>query len=613
MCGIAGFFDTRLSATDQGPLLQRMLELIAHRGPDARGTHLKGDIALGHNRLAIIDLSEEGNQPMHRNGLSIVFNGEIYNYIEIRSELQRQGCVFHTGTDTEVILAAYQQYGQACVDHFVGMWAFAIWDENKHELFCSRDRFGIKPFYYIVQGTRFYFGSEYKALYPSPLFSDDLNLSQVNRGLQMGWNAWHDETYFECIRSLPAAHNLLFKSDGSLSLNRYWEIHPERTVSLDMEDARAEFQRLFVDSVKLHMRSDVEVGACLSGGLDSSAIASVIGKEFTGTRLKTFTVYYEGKDEVDERPWVSEVIRAYPTLDPSYFSPSEDDITGSFSKAIWHADVPLAGSSPISQYFVMQLAAAKGIKVVLDGQGSDEMLAGYMHSFYRLMGGHLKSMRFGAALHELNSHSARQGFGIKKKADLFAKSLLAGIRSEQDLYAFEYRHYFPLLANGGGIPFSLKEKSGTRLNRFLYQLMTATSLPTLLQFEDRNSMAFSIESRVPFLDHRLVEFVFSLPDEAKFSSGITKRVLREGLTGILPDSIAARTDKKGFVTPGEVKWLRGPLRYLLDQDFRKMDFLNTEKVFGVIREFKAGDNRHANLVWRLAVLRYWMEHGRIHA
>ena len=610
MCGIAGFFDNRLSSSDREPVLHRMLESIAHRGPDARGLHFDGGMALGHNRLAIIDLSEEGNQPMRRGGLWIVFNGEIYNYIEIREELRSKGIAFQTGTDTEVILAAYQQYGPSCVDRFVGMWAFAIWDESKRELFCSRDRFGIKPFYYIVKGNRFYFGSEYKALYPSPVFSDELNLNHVNRGLQMGWNAWHDETYYTCIRSLPPAYNLVFKPDSPLQLNRYWDIHPEKTVNLTLEEAGGEFRRLFVDSVKLHMRSDVEVGACLSGGLDSSAIASVIGQEFSETRLKTFTVYYEGKGEVDERPWVSELLRVYPTLDPSYFSPGDDDIAGSFAKAIWHADVPLAGSSPISQYFVMQLAAKSGIKVLLDGQGSDEMLAGYMHSFYRLMGGHLSAMRIGAAVSELNAHSRRQGFGMKKKADLFAKSMLAGFRSEQDLYAFEYRHFFPLLTNRGGVPFRLEDKPGSRLNRFLFQLMTATSLPTLLQFEDRNSMAFSIESRVPFLDHRLVEFVFSLNDDAKFSSGITKRVLREGMAGILPDAIAARADKKGFVTPGEVKWLRGPLRFLLEQDFSKMEFLNVDRTMQVVREFKAGENRNANLVWRLAVLKYWMDNGR---
>lgn len=611
MCGVCGFYDGRLDSTEQFATLHKMLEAIGHRGPDFRGDYYSGPLALGHNRLAILDLNKESNQPMQKHGCQIVFNGEIYNYIELRKEFEREGYQFTTNSDTEVILVAYQKHGRDCVRFFVGMWAFAIWDESKQELFCSRDRFGIKPFYYIAQGTRFYFGSEYKALYPSALFTDTLNLEQVNRGLQLGWNAWHDESYYKCLRSLPPAHNLVFKPDGSLELIRFWDIHPERTVTMSMVEASSEFQRLFVNSVKLHMRSDVEVGACLSGGLDSSAIASVIGKEFSSTRLKTFTVYYEGRNEVDERPWVSEVLNAYPNLDPSYFSPSDDEIAGSFAKAIWHADVPLAGSSPISQYFVMQLAAKSGIKVLLDGQGSDEMLAGYMHSFYRLMGGHLSAMRLRAAISELNAHSRRQGFGMKKKADLFAKSLLAGFKSEQDLYAFEYRHYFPLLTNKGGVPFQLQDKPGSRLNRFLFQLMTATSLPSLLQFEDRNSMAFSIESRVPFLDHRLVEFVFSLNDDAKFSSGITKRVLREGMAGILPDAIAARSDKKGFVTPGEVKWLRGPLRFLLEQDFSTLEFLNVDRTMQVVREFKSGENRNANLVWRLAVLKYWMDNGRI--
>lgn len=607
MCGIAGFIDGRLNNNIRAALLESMLVNIAHRGPDARGTYFDGPVALGHNRLSIIDLSAEGNQPMHRGHLHIVYNGEVYNYREIRTQLEAEGVTFHSHSDTEVILASYEKYGPECVKLFMGMWAFVIWDDKSKTLFCSRDRFGIKPFFYIREGDRFYFGSEYKVFFPAPVFRKDINLSQVFRGLQMGWNAWHDDTYYDCIKSLPPAHNMLVGSDGSVSVSRYWDIDTERENRMDYREAKDEFRRLFLDSVRLHMRSDVEVGACLSGGIDSSAIASVVGKEFSGTRFRTFTVYYEGKDEVDERPWVAEVLKAYPGLEPSYFSPTDDEIAASFEKAIWHADVPLAGSSPISQYFVMQLAASKGIKVLLDGQGSDEMLAGYMHSFYRLMGGYLGKMKIASAFRELAAHSSRQGFGMKKKADLFAKSVLAGIRSEQDLYEFEYLHYFPLLAKDKKVPFRLADKGGSRLNQFLYQLTTATSLPTLLQFEDRNSMAFSIESRVPFLDHRIAEFAFSLPDSAKMHDGVTKRILRESLPGYLPEAIAGRKDKKGFVTPGEVKWLRGPLRFLLEQDTRRLDFLDRNKVNEVLEGFKKGDNRNANLVWRLVVLNYWLK------
>lgn len=609
MCGIAGFIDTKLSVGEQEALLEKMLESIAHRGPDARGKYFDGPVGLGHNRLSIIDLSADGNQPMQRGQLMIVYNGEVYNYREIRKELEVQGVQFKTQSDTEVILAAYEQYGTSCVQKFMGMWSFAIWDQQKQLLFCSRDRFGIKPFYYLNEGGRFYFGSEYKAIFPSSLFKSAINEAQVSRGLQLGWNAYHDETYYTCLRSLPAAHNLIYRIGGQVEVARYWDIDTEKQTTISRGDAQEQFRNMFLDSVRMHMRSDVEVGGCLSGGLDSSAIASVIGDEFKSSRFKTFTVYYEGQGEVDERPWVQEVLNKYPQLDPYYFTPSDDDIRNSFERAIRHADVPLAGSSPISQYFVMQLAASKGIKVLLDGQGSDEMLGGYMHSFYRLIGGDLTGMKIGRALNEISTHASRQGFSFGKKADLFLKSLLAGFRDEQELYELEYKRYLPFLSRDNHIPFQLAHKEGSRLNTFLYQLTFASSLPTLLQFEDRNSMAFSIESRVPFLDHRLVEFAFSLPNEAKIHKGATKRILRESLTGLMPEAITQRKDKKGFVTPGEVKWLRGPLKHLLDQNFNDIDFIRNNIATNLIGDFKKGDNRYAQMVWRLVVLNWWIKHS----
>lgn len=604
MCGIAGFVDSRMGEDDSRQTLSRMLEAIAHRGPDARDMWHHGSLALGHNRLSILDLSADGKQPMHAFGNVIVFNGEIYNYREIRKELELLGDRFHTQTDTEVILAAYRRYGVDCVQRFVGMWAFALWDTEKRRLFCSRDRFGIKPFHYILQGDRFYFGSEYKALRHSPLFSNKLNVDQALRGLQLGWNAYRDESYYDCIKTLPAGCNLIY-DQGRTEISRYWDIDLNRKEFLSPEDQVARFRELFIDSVRLHMRSDVEVGACLSGGLDSSAIVSAASKEFPDASMKTFTVYYEGKDAVDERPWVKEVISSYPQLKPFYLQPTEEEIRASFDRAIYHADVPLAGSSPVSQYFVMQLAASQGIKVVLDGQGSDEFLGGYLHSFYRLIGSYFLNLKWGRGMSTLHDHIERQGFTSAKGRDVLLKSVMTGLLSEQHLYATEYKKYFPFLGLSGRIPFTLEKEGSSRLSRFLYHLMFTTSLPTLLQFEDRNSMAFSIESRVPFLDHRLVEFAFSLSDETKINKAETKWVLRQALQGILPKRIAERRDKKGFVTPGEVRWLRGPLSHLLEADLRSLDFLNIPKAQSLINDFKSGDTKNANLVWRLAVLSDW--------
>ncbi|MEI6815569.1 MAG: asparagine synthase (glutamine-hydrolyzing) [Bacteroidota bacterium] len=606
MCGIAGFIDPSLKNKEQADaLLENMLETIAYRGPDARGKWIEMPVALGHNRLSIIDLSEGGKQPMHFEDYVITFNGEIYNYIEVREELIKKGYQFKSSSDTEVILAAYKEYGESCVNHFIGMWAMVIYTKSSGKLFASRDRFGIKPLYYIQSGDKFYFGSEYKPLKVAPVFSNELNLNQINRGLQLGWITYNDETYFEKIKVLPEGCNLNFLN-GKVNVYKYWDIDLNIKSPLSFVEKKTRFSELFSESIKLHNRSDVEVGECLSGGLDSSSIACAINKIFPETPFKTFTVYYEGMDAVDERPWVNEVLKQCKNITPYYASPTDDEIASEFKNIVHHADIPIAGSSPISQYFVMKLAGSKKIKVILDGQGSDEYLAGYMHSFYRQIGGLIRNLNVINALGVLSEHKRQQGFSMTKSADIFAKSILAGMKSEEDLYRMEYKHYFPFLPLNDGDTVSLNTKSGSRLNNFLYQLMFHTSLPHLLHYEDRNSMAFSIESRVPFLDHRLVEFAFSLNDFDKINHGETKYILRKSLSNLLPEKIANRKDKKGFVTPGEVKWLRGPLKFLLDGNFTNLSMLNQQKLNAVINKYKAGDNSQAVFVWRICMLNYWL-------
>ncbi|TAH42207.1 MAG: asparagine synthase (glutamine-hydrolyzing) [Bacteroidetes bacterium] len=606
MCGIAGFYDSHISPESAESLIQGMLKSIGHRGPDARSTRYIRPLSLGHNRLSIIDLSEDGNQPMEYFGAVIVFNGEIYNYKELRDDLRLKGYEFRTESDTEVILASYREYGEACVEKFVGMWAFALWDIKEEFLFCSRDRFGIKPFYYIHENDRFYFGSEYRQLKLCPLFSKELNWAQVSRGLQLGWIGFKDETYYSNLKSLPAACNLVF-ANGKATVRHYWDISTAESSKGSFYEKAERFRELFIDSVRLHMRSDVEVGACLSGGLDSSSIVSVVSKEFTEKKFKTFTIYYDGKNEVDERPWVNEVLKGNPNLSPHFLMPKEQDVAEVFDHALFHSEVPMAGSSPISQYFVMKLAKENGMKVLLDGQGSDEYLAGYMHSFYRLIGGKFRNLNFIGGISEWTNHAKVQQMNFSKRVDVLLKSILTTALSEKQLYTFEYRNYFPFLGPDQKTPFEFKHLNGSPLKKFLYHLMFNTSLPNLLHYEDRNSMAFSIESRVPFLDHRLVEFAFSLCDDDLIHKGTTKRILRKGLEGIIPDTIAQRKDKKGFVTPGEIKWLRGPLSFLLESDFKRLDNLDKKEIKNLIQEFKKGDNRNANLVWRVVVLDYWLK------
>lgn len=609
MCGIAGFYDANLNSVVADNTISNMLEAIAHRGPDARGVWMHEGLVMGHNRLSIIDLSEEANQPLFYNQFTIVFNGEVYNYLEIKKELISLGFEFKTQSDTEVVLAAYQQWGRDCVKRFMGMWAFVIFDKNTNTIFASRDRFGIKPFYYIFDNGRFYFGSEYKALKQSPLFKNDLNFNQVSRGLQLGWLCYDDETYFDKIKSLPGAHNLSLQLvNGSLHFEKYWTLETGNYSTLSFNEKKDLFRQKFEESVNLHMRADVTVGSCLSGGLDSSAIVSMVQQLHPGTAYKSFSIYYDGDGDVDERYFIKEVLKKYPAIEPFYKMPTNNEIEESFHKALFHADVPATGSSFISQYFLMKLIGENNIKVVLDGQGSDEYLAGYMHSFYRLIGDDFKQFSLMNAITKTNNIAEQLQLSVSKKVSHFAKSFLTVFNDEQSLYALEYKNYLPFLSKDATtVPFQLKNSDGNRLDSFLNQLLFTTSLPSLLQYEDRNSMAFSIESRVPFLDHRLVEFAFTLKNEDKINGTETKYILRKALGNIMPDEITNRKDKKGFVTPGENKWLRGPLKHLLEIDYSQLDFLQTTKVKTLVDEYLKGDNANAVLVWRIATLNYWIK------
>jgi asparagine synthase (glutamine-hydrolysing) len=431
------------------------------------------------------------------------------------------------------------------------MWAFAIWDKTKKELFCSRDRFGIKPLYYIHAGKRFYFGSEYKPLKLSPVFDSAFNYRQMGRGLLYEMVSYHDETYFDCLKILPERSNLIFK-DGGVSVTEYWDIEPTRKFRGTFEDKKARFLELFRDSVKLHLRSDVEVGGCLSGGLDSASIASVIGKDHASLPLKTFTIYYQGQNAMDERRWVAEMAEAYSNIESLCYSPPDDEVAASFEKAVALHDVPVLMSTAISYYFVMKLASQCGIKVMLHGQGSDEYLGGYSPSYDRLI------------------HWSSLG---------------------RD----------PLPELGG------KRMGGSRLKQYLYHLMFYDPLPFLLHYADRMSMGLSIETRVPFLDHRLIEFVHSLDDNDVIFLGKTKYILRSSLQDYLPARIANRMKKQPFFGGEAAAWLRGPLGYLNDVqfDFDRLRLLDPVKVNDLLRRFRLGDNSQAGLIWKLVTLSYW--------
>jgi asparagine synthase (glutamine-hydrolysing) len=608
MCGIAGVYNPELSPEESGGILTDMLQSMRHRGPDHTGTYDAYPLMLGHNRLSILDLSEAAHQPFKYHHVVVILNGEIYNYRELKIELAAKGYDFHTQSDTEVLAAAYLAWGEQCVMKFIGMWAFAIWNPREETLFCSRDRFGIKPFNYIRNGTGFYFASEYKALRKVPSFIPEINTAQVARGLNLGWVSYKDETYFKQIQALPAACNLIFNGK-SVRVEKYWDIDLNTKNGMSESDRTERFLELFQDSVNLQLRSDVKLGTCLSGGLDSSSILSVVANLLKGNQVNAFTIYYDGLDEVDERPWAEKVVQKYPNIQWNTFQPTDDMLLDAFEKTQYHVETPLSGSSPISQYFVMQMAAEQRVKVLLDGQGADEYLAGYMHAFDRLIGQKISHLRLLKALKAIWWHQKRHKLSPSQLLFFLAKSIIASTAGEQKFFTYAYKNKQQQVLNlkDEKIPFSINgADTGNAFDHYLYHQVFTTSLPTLLHYEDRNSMAFSIESRVPFLDHRLVEFCFELDNYEKIKEGETKKILRNALSGILPDEIRDRQDKKGFVTPGENKWLRGPLKNLLHVDFNDHDFIDNRKAKNVINSYVNG-NQNSLLAWRLVSLNYWLK------
>lgn len=607
MCGIAGFVSPDLNENEGYSVLEKMLKRIHHRGPDAWGMFHQNSTYLGHKRLSIIDLHEVSNQPFHRGDYTIVFNGEIYNYIEVRQTLIEKGHTFKTASDTEVILAAYEEYGSQCVQHFMGMWAFAILNKKQNSLFCSRDRFGIKPFYYSHSAGDFVFASEMKAVLAHPKTSKQINNSAISRYLQLGWIDNGKDTFFEFIQVLPPAHNA-FVVDGNIKLERYWNIEPKASTLLEEDEIVFTFRTLLRNSVVLHNRSDVKVGACLSGGLDSSTLCAMMASSDSQTNFQAFHIFYTGKSGVDERIYAQEIQKRYANqIELHTLSPSENDLANHYDDFMQNLELPPMSSSPYSQYFVMKLAAQHGVKVVLDGQGADEYMAGYKHAVYRYLHDVIKQRGIGAGLKALKQVSEIASYTSNAKLSALLKTVLTFVFTETKLYKLEFKHSKPFVGiNDGHISIQHPEFE-QRLLQFLYHQLFQTSLNNLLYYEDRNSMRFSIESRVPFLDHRLPEFVFQNASNLLIKDGWSKYLLRKSGEPFLPESITYRRDKKGFVTPGEILWMNGVLKpYLMEPDLVfPENSVDKSKANKLKKSYQRGELKNADLVWRLSNFSYW--------
>lgn len=626
MCGIAGFISLPGAPLRNAKMsLEAMGQLIAHRGPDGFGlwTDDAQRIGLVHRRLSIIDLSAAGDQPMHApNGTVISYNGEIYNFIELREQLSVHW-PFRSRSDTEVILAAYDRWGEGCVEHLRGMFAFAIWDERKKKLFAARDRFGIKPFHYTLQRGVLYFSSEAKALLPF-LDEIDTDTDAFSEYLTFQYTIG-EKTLFKSISTLLPGH-MLRVEDGSLSTRRYWDVQ----YNVDFDHSPAYFERRFVellsDSMQVHHRSDVPVGSYVSGGLDSSLVALLASKHdhrsrdaFHGRFLE-----YPGYDESDYARVVTELAgMSLHTVDIT-----AEDFRSHIGEVIYHLDFPVAGPGSFPQYMVSALAG-KHLKVVLGGQGGDELLGGYARYLVAYLEQSIKAAIDGTyrnGNYVVTIESIVPNLGLLREYKPLMKEFW-----REGLFEDLAHRYFRLVDRStdmvGEVDWAVLNKENVfesfrsifnnqenvrkeayfdKMTHFDFKCL----LPALLHVEDRMSMAHGLESRVPLLDHPLVEFLATVPADVKFMGGQMKQLMKTAYQDTLPKAVLERRDKMGFPVPLK-EWFDGSLKgFVLDifseQRSKHRPFFNSDVVLSSFGE----QSRFSRKTWGLLSLELW--HQRFH-
>jgi asparagine synthase (glutamine-hydrolysing) len=592
--------------------------------PAERSVPQRDDIrvALGHRRLSIVDLSPGGYQPMAtaERDLWVVYNGEIYNHVELREELRALGHAFRSQSDTEVLLAAYRAWGRDCLARFNGMFAFVLVDRNRRTLFAARDRFGVKPLYWWADPRAgLALASEIKQLGALPEWRARLNGQRAYDFLVWGLFDHTSETLFREVNQLAGGECLevdLHRAGAAPKPERWYALRP-RPFSGGIDRAAEEFGDLLRDSVRLRLRADVPVGSCLSGGLDSSSIVcaanAVLRAQGAESQQRTFSACMD-VPRLDERRYVDAVVRAT-RVEAHFVSPQLEPLFDALDRMIWHQDEPFGSTSIYAQWEVFRLAAQHGVKVMLDGQGADESLGGYPVFFSSRIAAQLRSLdvagalREAAALRRVHGYpwrwTLRQALIASLPAGLIQALRRTAAPDWLDANALGARAAHPLDPVDAGARASLESLSEAQLLR--------SSLPALLHWEDRDSMAHSVEARVPFLDYRLVEFALGLPPEHKISGAVTKRVLREAMKGVLPEAVRARTDKLGFQTPEE-EWMRGtpePFRAALARAQEACLGILRPAARSVLEEVVAGGSANSSLAWRLIAFGAWIERFRI--
>jgi asparagine synthase (glutamine-hydrolysing) len=603
MCGIAGIINFDNKPVGQ-PSLRKMMQAMKHRGPDDEGVFTVDNVGLGFVRLSIIDLTISGHQPMidASSRYVIVFNGEIYNYIELREDLKKEGVIFRTHSDTEVLLNAYIHWGQACLNKFNGMWAFAIYDTFEKSVFFSRDRFGVKPFYYYADNEFFVFASDIPAILSVLRSTPEPDNHTIYEYMLYNRTDQDNHTFYKGIKKLQHGCNLTVENNN-ITVTKWYNLRDNIQAPFQNPD---EYSHLFTDAVGLRLRSDVPIGVCLSGGLDSSAIVSVLLKKYNKNDVNTFSATFGNSYINDETGYINEF---EPVLKNMYFTqPDAYSLKTDISSFIKAHSEPLPTSSPYAQFKVMQLAKDY-VTVLLDGQGADEQLAGYHYFFGFYYKELLQKWKLSLLAGEIYSYCKThkslyglQSFGylllparIREKYKLQSKSYL------NKNFVREYTGRNITIDNLNDSP-NLKE---SLINHFEYKL------EHLLKWEDRNSMWFSLEARVPFLDYRLVEKTLALPSDQIIRKGETKYIFRESMRDILPDKIRTRHSKIGFITPDN-EWFRTSvlkdfiLELLNSREFARNPYIDQKMALKLYNAHLSGKTDISTDIWKWMNLTLWL-------
>jgi asparagine synthase (glutamine-hydrolysing) len=559
VCGIAGIISKNKNEVTQ-QRLTAMAAAMAHRGPDGEGVFINKteNIGLAHRRLAILDLSGAATQPLHYlNRYTIIHNGELYNYIEIKDQLIKKGYSFKTQTDTEVIVAAYAAYGEACLQEFDGMFAFAVWDEQEQLLFAARDRFGEKPFYYYFDEDQFCFASELKGLWAIGI-PKEMNHSMLCLYLGLGYTSiplQPEITFYKNIFSLPPSHFLKMGLYGEIEIQNYWDIDKETQIVISENDAIEKFTELFTTSLKRRLRSDVTIGTSLSGGLDSSSIVAFL-KQLNITQYSTFSAVFPGYSQ-DESMYINKVKENF-QIQNFQTTPTAQNFEDDFHKLLMTQEMPFNSASVYAQYKVFELAKQQNVTVLIDGQGADETIGGYtkyIHWYLQELWQQDKAA-FAEAKKALLTNNVPFSWGVK---NIFATWFPAPATNQLEKKAVNQLKWHNYLnqdyieANFSRL--FIHKPLVKKLNDMLYYNTMQFGLEELLRYADKNAMAHGVEVRLPFLNHELVQFVFSLPTQYKIKEGFQKYILRKSVDKILPYEITWRKDKVGYEPPQE-QWLQ---------------------------------------------------------